>query len=100
MSGAPFFEGGGFRVTDTLLTPPRKTYELAQIEYVSVSRPLLLFVGPPALLAVIFVIAFRRYLYTLSRDFPLRGFISCADCDHPLNACWSTSKSGEKHPYY
>ncbi len=33
-------------------------------------------------------------------DFPLRGFVRCGDCGEPLTACWSTSSSGKKHPYY
>ena len=36
----------------------------------------------------------------LNADFPLRGFVLCADCDSPLTACWSTSSTGKKHPYY
>jgi site-specific DNA recombinase len=36
----------------------------------------------------------------INADFPLRGFICCDDCNTPLTACWSTSKSGKKHPYY
>ncbi len=36
----------------------------------------------------------------INADFPLRGFIACDDCGTPLTACWSTSKSGKKHPYY
>ena len=36
----------------------------------------------------------------LSEDFPLRGFILCADCDNPLTACWSKSKTGKRHAYY
>lgn len=36
----------------------------------------------------------------LNTDFPLRGFVLCADCNHPLTACWSTSKTGKRHPYY
>lgn len=36
----------------------------------------------------------------ISADFPLRGFVACADCSHPLTACWSTSRTGKKHPYY
>ncbi|MEQ1899242.1 MAG: recombinase family protein [Devosia sp.] len=36
----------------------------------------------------------------LNLDFPLRGAVVCACCDHPLTACWSTSKTGVKHPYY
>ena len=36
----------------------------------------------------------------ISADFPLRGFVLCNDCGKPLSACWSTSKTGKKHPYY
>lgn len=33
-------------------------------------------------------------------DFPLRGFVTCGDCDKPMTSCWSKSKTGKKHPYY
>lgn len=33
-------------------------------------------------------------------DFPLRGAVICGDCENPLTSCWSTSKTGKKHPYY
>ena len=36
----------------------------------------------------------------VSEDFPLRGFVLCGDCEKPLTSCWSTSRSGQKHPYY
>lgn len=36
----------------------------------------------------------------ISEDFPLRGFALCGECEHPLTSCWSTSKTGAKHPYY
>ena len=36
----------------------------------------------------------------LREDFPLRGFVACADCDHPMTSCWSTSSTGVRHPYY
>ena len=36
----------------------------------------------------------------MREDFPLRGAALCGDCDHPLTAAWSTSKTGTKHPYY
>ena len=36
----------------------------------------------------------------ISTDFPLRGFVTCGDCNKPLTACWSTSKTGKRHPYY
>ncbi len=33
-------------------------------------------------------------------DFPLRGFVHCADCERPMTANWSKSKTGARHPYY
>ena len=36
----------------------------------------------------------------ISADFPLRGFVLCGDCERPMTSCWSTSKTGKKHPYY
>lgn len=35
----------------------------------------------------------------IHEDFPLRGFVLCSSCNHPLTASWSTGRSG-KHPYY
>ncbi|MCA8883146.1 MAG: recombinase family protein [Rhodobacteraceae bacterium] len=36
----------------------------------------------------------------INKDFPLRGFALCGDCEKPLTSCWSKSKTGDKHPYY
>ncbi len=36
----------------------------------------------------------------LSEDFPLRGAVLCGDCNKPLTACYSRSKTGKKHGYY
>lgn len=36
----------------------------------------------------------------LNEDFVLRGAVICADCNKPLTACWSKSKTGKQHPYY
>lgn len=36
----------------------------------------------------------------LNADFPLRGAVQCGDCDKPLTACWSKSKTGKRHAYY
>ncbi len=36
----------------------------------------------------------------LNEAFPLRGFVTCGDCDNPLTACFSTSKTKKKHAYY
>ena len=35
----------------------------------------------------------------LNEDFPLRGFVTCADCGHPLTAAWSKGRIA-RHPYY
>lgn len=56
------YEGGGFRVTETLLVTPRKSYRLEKIEFVSVTRPLLLFLGGPSLGVLGFTVGFARYL--------------------------------------
>jgi len=42
--------------------------------------------------------------YLISRkdyclDFPLRGFVLCKDCGHPLTASWTKGKT-RKYPYY
>lgn len=63
MNDATFFSGGGFTVTDRLLRTPRKTYSIHRIEYVSVERPLLLFLLPPVIGLIGFAVVFRRYLY-------------------------------------
>jgi site-specific DNA recombinase len=36
----------------------------------------------------------------LSKDFPLRGFVTCADCGSPFTAAWSANRTGVKYPYY
>ncbi|MEA2875129.1 MAG: site-specific recombinase [Hyphomicrobiales bacterium] len=36
----------------------------------------------------------------ISADFPLRGMVKCGDCEKALTACWSRSRTGERHPYY
>jgi len=36
----------------------------------------------------------------ISADFPLRNYVLCGDCEKPLTANWSKSKTGKKHPYY
>lgn len=35
----------------------------------------------------------------INLDFPLRGFVTCGDCDKPLRSCWSKGKY-KKYPYY
>lgn len=35
----------------------------------------------------------------INMDFPLRGFIACADCSNALCSCWSKGKN-KKYPYY
>jgi DNA invertase Pin-like site-specific DNA recombinase len=34
-----------------------------------------------------------------SKEFPLRGFVLCAECNKPMTASWTTGRNG-KHPYY
>ena len=34
-----------------------------------------------------------------SIEFPLRGFVLCAECIKPMTASWTTGRNG-KHPYY
>lgn len=36
----------------------------------------------------------------INADFPLRSFVLCNDCNNPLTANWSKSKTGKKYPYY
>ncbi len=36
----------------------------------------------------------------ISERFPLRGFVTCGDCEKPLRACESKSRTGKYHPYY
>ncbi len=35
----------------------------------------------------------------INADFPMRGFIACGDCRHPMTATWATGKGG-RYPYY
>lgn len=32
-------------------------------------------------------------------DFPLRGFVTCGDCNHPMTANWTKGRNG-RYPYY
>ena len=58
------FSGGGFEVTATTLQTPRQMFALANIEHVSVKRPLLLLLGVVAVGLIGFAVSFFRYLYT------------------------------------
>ncbi len=35
----------------------------------------------------------------INADFPLRGFVACSDCNHPMTATWSKGRGGN-YPYY
>lgn len=35
----------------------------------------------------------------INADFPLRGFVLCAECERPLTSCWSKGNGGH-YPYY
>src|SRR5205823_571188 len=36
----------------------------------------------------------------LHHDFPLRGFVVCAECRRPYTASWCRGKAGKLFPYY
>ena len=36
----------------------------------------------------------------IGKEFILRGFVKCADCDHPLSSSYSKNKIGKLYPYY
>lgn len=36
----------------------------------------------------------------IREDFPLRGIVLCACCDHPMTAYWAKSASGKRYPYF
>ncbi len=36
----------------------------------------------------------------IASDFPLRGFVLCADCGSPMTACWSVGRWKDRYPYY
>ncbi len=35
----------------------------------------------------------------INKDFPLRGFVHCDDCDQPMTSCWSKGRN-QLYPYY
>jgi len=35
----------------------------------------------------------------VNTSFPMRGFVNCGDCDHPMTANWTKGRSAE-YPYY
>lgn len=35
----------------------------------------------------------------LHEDFPMRGFVRCSCCGHPMTSCWAQGRK-EKYPYY
>jgi len=77
MSVRVYYRGGGFEVNEALLKTPRKSYALERIEYVSVTRPLLLFTGPPAIGLIGFALSFWRYLHW-GEIFTLAGLSAAA----------------------
>jgi hypothetical protein len=61
--GDEIFSGGGFRVTHKILRTKRRTYDLKNVEYVSIHQPLLVILGATAIGLFLFAISFHRYLY-------------------------------------
>ena len=35
----------------------------------------------------------------INADFPMRGFVACGDCHHPMTATWAKGQGG-RYPYY
>lgn len=66
------FQGDGFRVTSNTLKTPRRTYELKNVELVSVKQPLLLLCGGIGIGLIGFTLSFFRYLYA----YEIMGLIS------------------------
>ena len=53
-------------------------------------------------LAVQDIIKGKTRIFTrkdVNEDFPLRGYVTCADCGSAYTACWSKGRSA-RHPYY
>ena len=57
------FNGHGFLVTDKILRTKRRTYDLKNVEYVSVHQPLLVILGVIGVGLILFTFSFYRYLY-------------------------------------
>ena len=61
--GDEIFSGGGFLVTQKILRTRRRTYDLKNVEYVSIHQPLLVILGVTAVGLILFTVSFFRYLY-------------------------------------
>tara|TARA_R110002012_G_scaffold318430_1_gene536866 strand:+ start:1312 stop:1680 length:369 start_codon:yes stop_codon:yes gene_type:complete len=59
----PLFTGRGFLVTAKILRTKRRTYDLKNVEYVSIHQPLLVILGVTAIGLFLFTFSFFRYLY-------------------------------------
>ena len=57
------FRGHGFLVTEKILRTKRRTYELKNVEYVSIHQPLLVILGVVGVGLILFTASFYRYLY-------------------------------------
>ena len=57
------FNGHGFLVTEKVLRTKRRTYDLKNVEYVSVHQPLLVILGVIGVGLILFTLSFYRYLY-------------------------------------
>ena len=61
--GDEIFSGSGFLVTQKILRTKRRTYDLKNVEYVSIHQPLLVILGVTAVGLILFTVSFFRYLY-------------------------------------
>ena len=67
MSGSVRYQSGAFTVTESVLKTPRRTFDLATIEYVSLRRPLFAVVCVSAAGLIGFALVFWRYLYAMEQ---------------------------------
>ena len=59
-----YYEGGGWKVTDSLVHTPKKTFSLERIEAVSLKRTFFLISFTPAIGGIILTFLLWRYLFT------------------------------------
>lgn len=57
------FRGHGFLVTEKILRTKKRTYDLKNVEYVSIHQPLLVILGVVGVGLILFTASFYRYLY-------------------------------------
>lgn len=59
------YQGGGFSVTNSVLITPKQSYDLKNVESISVKQPLLIIAVVLAIGLWAFAVSFFRYLYPM-----------------------------------